>query len=127
MFKYTSMNSPAICFGDASPSWLLLFLTVSLFWFVLDMLHSDVFHKTVVSNDVKSNEVNEDVKLDEVNDDVKSSARSVDVELYVGQQFKNEQLFTVREDILEWVRMKIRKLGFDIVIGKSDNGSNKRQ
>lgn len=60
-------------------------------------------------------------------DDVKSGARPVDVELDVGQQIRNEQLFTAREDMLKWVCMKATKLRFDIVIGRSDIGSYRRQ
>lgn len=77
-----------------------------------------MFPKVIVSNDVK---------LDEVKNDVKSGARSVDIELDVGQQIRNEQLFTAREHMLEWVYMEPRKLGFGIVIGMSDSGSSRRQ
>ncbi|XP_058777159.1 uncharacterized protein LOC131651516 [Vicia villosa] len=96
------------------------------------MVLPDMFPKFVVSNEakheevedgVKSNELKDDVKPDQVKDDV----RPVDVEINVGQQFTNEKLFTVQEHILEWVRMVVGNLGFNIVIGSSDNGSSQRQ
>ncbi|XP_058751844.1 uncharacterized protein LOC131624939 [Vicia villosa] len=103
-----SLNSFAIYFGDASSK-----------LFVLST-------KVVVSNDTKHDEVKDDVKPDEVNDDVKpdqvkDDVRPVDVEIDVGQQFTNEKLFTVREHILEWVCMVVGNLGFNTVIGRSDN------
>ncbi|XP_050896461.1 uncharacterized protein LOC127103238 [Lathyrus oleraceus] len=91
------------------------------------MVHPYMFSKVIVINDVKPDEVKNDVKLDEVKYDVKSGVRSIDVELDVGKQIRNEQLFTARERMLEWVCMEARKLGFGIVIGRFDNGSNRRQ
>lgn len=46
--------------------------------------------------------MNDDVKPDEVKYDVKL----VVVETDVGQHFRNEQLFTSREHMLEWVHME---------------------
>ncbi|XP_058776039.1 uncharacterized protein LOC131650342 [Vicia villosa] len=91
-----------------------------------------MFPKAVVCNDVKHNavkdnvkpvEVKHDVKPEEVKDDVKP----IVVEIDVSQRFINRHLFTAREHMLQWIRMVGRKLGFGIVIGRSDNGSNRRQ
>lgn len=90
------------------------------------MVHLNMFHKDVVSNDVKLDEVKDDIKLDEVKDDVKLDVKPVVVEIDVGQYFRNEQLFTAREHMLHWVHMKAVKLRFDIIIGRPDNGLNRR-
>lgn len=87
------------------------------------MMHPHMFPKATVINDAKPEVGKDDVKLNEVNDDVKPFV----VEIDVGQHFRNEQLFPAREHMLEWVRKEVRNLGFDIVIGRSDNGSNRRQ
>ncbi|XP_050890977.1 uncharacterized protein LOC127096454 [Lathyrus oleraceus] len=87
------------------------------------IVHSDMFPKVNVSNDVKSDVVDDDIKLHEVKDDVKL----IVVEIDVGQHFINEQTFTVREHMFEWVCMKVRKLGFDVVIRMSGNSSKRRQ
>lgn len=50
------------------------------------MVHSDIFPKDVVSNDVKLSVVKEDVKPDEVKNDIKP----VVVEINIGQHFRNE-------------------------------------
>jgi hypothetical protein len=41
-------------------------------------------------------------------------------------QFTTKQKFDTQNDLLEWVREEARKLGFSIVIGKSDKGCNRR-
>lgn len=41
------------------------------------MMHLDIFLKTNVRMNVKSDEVNDDVKLDKVNDDVKPCVRPI--------------------------------------------------
>lgn len=77
---------------------------------------------------VKLNEVNDDVKAkvkpDKVNDDVKYSTRLVIIEVDSREQFINKQKFIVREHMLQWVRMEAEKLESDIVIRRSENGSN---
>jgi len=42
------------------------------------------------------------------------------------EHFTTTQKFATRNDLLEWVREKARKLGFSTIIGKSDNGGNGR-
>jgi len=42
------------------------------------------------------------------------------------EHFTTAQKFATRNDLLEWVREKTRKLGVSTVIGKSDNGGNGR-
>ena len=42
------------------------------------------------------------------------------------EHFTTTHKFATRNDLLEWVREKARKLGFSTVIGKSDNGGNGR-
>ncbi|AES74180.1 FAR1 DNA-binding domain protein [Medicago truncatula] len=42
------------------------------------------------------------------------------------EHFTTTHKFATHNDLLEWVREKARKLGFYIVIGKSDNGGNGR-
>lgn len=73
--------------------------------------------------DVKSNEVKNDINLD----NVKLGARSVVVELDVREQFTNKQEFIVCEHMLQLVYMEARKLVFGVVIGRSDNGFDRRQ
>jgi len=42
------------------------------------------------------------------------------------EHFTIKHKFATRNDLLEWVREKDRKLGFSTIIGKSDNGGNGR-
>jgi len=42
------------------------------------------------------------------------------------EHFTTKQKFATRNDLLEWVREKARKLDFSTVIGKFDNGGNGR-
>jgi len=42
------------------------------------------------------------------------------------EHFTTTQKFATRNDLLEWVREKVRKLGFSTIIGKSDNSGNGR-
>jgi len=42
------------------------------------------------------------------------------------EHFTTTQKFATRNDLLEWVREKARKLGFSTIISKSDNGGNGR-
>lgn len=44
----------------------------------------------------------------------------------VGNQFKNEQEFESRDQIFQWIHMETSKLGFGVVIGRFDNGSDRR-
>lgn len=48
-------------------------------------------------------------------------AKTVDV----GNQFENEQQFEYRDQMLQWICMKAFKYGFSVVIGRSDNGSDR--
>ena len=76
----------------------------------MDMVHPDVFPKQLVSpNDVSPNVQGVVVK-------------AVDV----GNDFNNKQEFENRDKMLEWIRMEASKLGFGVVIGSSDNGSDRR-
>lgn len=47
-------------------------------------------------------------------------------EVDVGNQFKNEQEFECRDQMFQWIHIEASKLGFSVVIGRSDNGSDKR-
>ncbi|XP_050896317.1 protein FAR1-RELATED SEQUENCE 6-like [Lathyrus oleraceus] len=69
------------------------------------MVHPDVFPKYIVSLDAKGVIVKE---VDVVN------------------QFKNEQEFEFCDHMLQWIRTEASKLGFVVVIGSSDNGSDIR-
>ncbi|XP_050878281.1 uncharacterized protein LOC127082095 [Lathyrus oleraceus] len=68
------------------------------------MVHLDVFPKHVVSSNVKGVVVN-----------------AVDI----GNQIKNEQEFEFRDHMLQWIHTEASKLGFCVVIGTSDNGSDR--
>ncbi|XP_050920515.1 uncharacterized protein LOC127138165 [Lathyrus oleraceus] len=69
------------------------------------MVHLDVFFKHVMSLDVK------DVVVKEVD---------------IGNQFKNEQEIALHDHMLQQIRTKAFKLEFGVVIGRSDNGSDRR-
>ncbi|XP_050878109.1 uncharacterized protein LOC127081920 [Lathyrus oleraceus] len=43
----------------------------------------------------------------------------------VGNQFKSEQEFESRDQMFQWIRMEASKLGFSVVIRRSDNGSDR--
>ncbi|XP_050920384.1 uncharacterized protein LOC127138021 [Lathyrus oleraceus] len=45
----------------------------------------------------------------------------------VGNQFKNEQKFKCHDQMLQRIHMKTSKLGFGVVIGSSENGSDRRR
>ncbi|XP_058742605.1 uncharacterized protein LOC131615125 [Vicia villosa] len=42
------------------------------------------------------------------------------------EHFENGEEFELREDMLHWIRTEATKLGFNVVIGRSDNGTDKR-
>ena len=44
----------------------------------------------------------------------------------VHEQFVNGEEFELREDMLQWIRREATKVGFDVVIGRSDNGTDRR-
>ena len=44
----------------------------------------------------------------------------------VREQFVNRDEFVLREDMLQWIRTEATKLGFGVVIGRSDNGTDRR-
>src|SRR4051812_33414196 len=69
-------------------------------------------------------EVPEEVNVDkEPVNDVKAMIVAVDVR----QQIKNDMSFACREQLLDWVRSEASRLGFDIVILRSDNGSSRQK
>lgn len=86
-----------------------------------------MFLKAIAGMHVKLDEANDDVKSNEVNDDVKTCVRPIVVELNVYEQFTNKQEFIVREYMQQWIHVEAGKLGFDVVIRRFDNGSNRRQ
>jgi hypothetical protein len=43
------------------------------------------------------------------------------------ENFATDKTFSTRDDLLKWVRGEAVKLGFTIIISKSDNGSDKRK
>src|SRR3954462_4609435 len=45
----------------------------------------------------------------------------------VRQQFTNDRGFGSREHLIDWVRNKASKVGFGIVILRSDNGNSRRK
>ena len=44
----------------------------------------------------------------------------------VREQFENIEEFELREDMLQWICIEATKLGFGVVIGSSDNGTDRR-
>ncbi|XP_058776787.1 uncharacterized protein LOC131651137 [Vicia villosa] len=68
-------------------------------------------------------EVNVDAKSKEPINDVKKIVVSVDVR----PQFTNEMTFTCRGHLLEWVQNEASKLGFGVVIARSDDGTSRRK
>src|SRR3954466_6850661 len=55
--------------------------------------------------------------------DVNPMINAVDVR----QEFTNDRSFDSREQLIEWVRNEASKLGFGIVILRSDNGNSRRK
>lgn len=68
-------------------------------------MHPYVFPKHVVSPDVKG-----------------AAVKAINV----GNRFKNEQEFEFRDHILQWIHTDASKMEFGVVIGRSDNGLDKR-
>ncbi|XP_058768633.1 protein FAR-RED ELONGATED HYPOCOTYL 3-like [Vicia villosa] len=68
-------------------------------------------------------EVNVDAKPKEPVNDVKTSTVAVDVR----PQFTNDMTFACREHLLDWVQNEASKLGFGIVILRSNNDSSRRK
>ena len=64
-----------------------------------------------------------DMSNDAKPDEVKDSVKPDDIKIDVDQHFTNEELFTAPEHMLEWVCMVAEKLGFGIIVGRSDNSS----
>lgn len=56
---------------------------------------------------------------------VYTDVKPVNVKVDVRNQFTNEQEFVVCDDMLQWIRTKTSNLGFDVVIGRLDNGLDK--
>lgn len=44
----------------------------------------------------------------------------------IGNQFQNEQEFESHDKMLQWIRMEASKIGFGVVIRRSNNSSDKR-
>ncbi|XP_050885353.1 uncharacterized protein LOC127090371 [Lathyrus oleraceus] len=44
----------------------------------------------------------------------------------VDNQFNNEEKFESRDQMLQWIHMETSKLGFSVVIGRPDNGLDRR-
>ncbi|XP_058750751.1 uncharacterized protein LOC131623746 [Vicia villosa] len=68
-------------------------------------------------------EVKVDAKSKETINDVKMIVLAVDVQ----PQFTNEMTFTCYEHLLQLVRNEASKLGFGVVIARSDNGTSRRK
>src|SRR4051812_13054095 len=77
-----------------------------------NIVHDDVVAKAEVVN------VSSDPGID-----VKSMIDAVDVR----QQFTNDRSFASRKQLIDWVRNEASKLGFGIVILRSDNGNSRRK
>ena len=93
-----------------------------MFLTVLVMVHPDMFLKVVV-NDI--NNVNEDVKSEELKNDIKMIIVAVDVwQIF---KFINDQIFSARQHMLEWVQIEASKLRFGVVIRSSHNDTSRRQ
>lgn len=73
--------------------------------FISVTVHPDVFTKSTVSPKVK---------------------RDVVKKVYVGNYFTNEQDFEVRNHMLKCIHTEASKLRFCVLIGRSDNGSNRK-
>ncbi|XP_058726905.1 uncharacterized protein LOC131598306 [Vicia villosa] len=84
------------------------------------MVHPD---NIVTDELVVTEEVNVDAKPKESVNDVKTKTVAVDVR----PQFTNDMTFACREHVLDWVRNEASKLGFDIVILRSYNGTSRRK
>lgn len=59
------------------------------------------------------------------------SPKFMDVKLVDGKedvrkQFTNEREFAIHEHMLQWIRKEASKLGFNVVIGRSDKGYDRR-
>lgn len=54
------------------------------------------------------------------------NVKLVVVEVDVGKQFTNKQEFVIREHVLQWIHTEDAKLGFSVVIGRIDDGFDKR-
>ncbi|XP_050895737.1 uncharacterized protein LOC127102411 [Lathyrus oleraceus] len=91
------------------------------------MVHPYMFPKDTMRMDIKADEVKNYVKPDEVKDDVKLGARLIVIEVDVLEPFANKYEFIVHKHKLQWVHMEAGKLGFSIVIERSNNSSNRRQ
>lgn len=103
---------------------------------IIDMVHPYMFPKVIMSVDVKSvkpkhdvkpDEANDDVQSEEANDDVKPNARPADVKVDVPAKVTNKETFFVCEHMLQQVCREAGKLRFGVVIGRPDNGSDRRQ
>src|SRR3954470_22234040 len=62
------------------------------------------------------------VKNDSVIDD-RAMINAVDVR----KQFTNDRSFGSREHLIDWIRNEASKIGFGIVILRSDNGNSRRK
>lgn len=55
-----------------------------------------------------------------------TNVRPIDIKVDVGNQFINEQKFVVHDRMFQGICTGVAKLGFCVVIGRSDNYSNRR-
>ncbi|XP_050895720.1 uncharacterized protein LOC127102392 [Lathyrus oleraceus] len=78
------------------------------------MVHPNVFSKQVASLNIQCVVVSLNVQGVVV--------KAVDV----GNDFKNKQEFESRDQMLQWIRMEVSKLGFGVLIGRFDNGPDRR-
>lgn len=77
------------------------------------MVHFDVFSKQSVSSNVQGVVVSPNVQ---------GVVKAVDVD----NDIKNKQKFESCDQMLQWIRIEVSKLRFGVVIGRSDNGSDRR-
>ncbi|XP_058740848.1 uncharacterized protein LOC131613171 [Vicia villosa] len=84
------------------------------------MVHPDNCPEALV---MVPDNVDDEAKSEEVKDDNNSIIELVDVR----NKFTKVQVFNTRNQMLDWIRMEAIKLGFGIVIGRSDNDNNSTQ
>ena len=101
----TSPEFSLCCFSS-----LIVIFCLFPYCLQIDMVHPDNISKELVS----TNDVSPNVQAVVV--------KSVDV----GGDFNNKQEFDDRDSMLTWIRRNATRLGFGVVIGRSDNGSERR-
>ena len=71
--------------------------------------------------------ITDKVSIDDKSIVVKEVDKTIDVVIDNENQFPNVKTFNTRQQMLDYVRMEASKLGFGVVIARSDNGSSNRQ